>query len=85
MMYDLSFHPFHPQIIGEEIEPDEDGQRRNDSIYDDQEFYNSLLNQYAALSMSTGATVIRQRNSKKKEIQRKASKGRRLIYIVQCL
>ena len=33
--------------------------------------------------MNTGASVIRQRNSKKKEIQPKASKGRRLIYTVR--
>lgn len=52
-------------------------------MYDDQEFYNSLLNQYAALAMNKNAKVIRQRVSKKKEIQRKASKGRHLIYNVR--
>ena len=69
-------------MIGETNEPDEDGQIRNDSVYDDQEFYNSLLNQYAALSMNRSAAVIKQRHSKKKEIQRKASKGRRMIFTV---
>ena len=70
------------QIVGEDIPVDDDGQRRNSSVYDDQEFYNSLLNQYAALAMNKNAKVIRQRVSKKKEIQRKASKGRHLIYNV---
>ena len=70
------------QIVGEEDRVEVDGQRRNASVYDDQEFYNSLLNQYAALAMNNAATLIQQRNSKKKEIQRKASKGRRLIYTV---
>ena len=28
---------FNTKIIGEDIQPDEDGQRRNDSVYDDQE------------------------------------------------
>ena len=36
---------------------------RNPSVYDDQEFYNSLLNQYASLSMNHNATVIKQRHS----------------------
>ena len=52
-------------------------------MYDDQEFYNSLLNQYASLAMNQNAKVIRQRSTKKKEIQRKASKGRHLIYNVR--
>ena len=69
-------------MIGEPNETDEDGQIRNASVYDDQEFYNSLLNQYAALSMNRSAAVIKQRHSKKKEIQRKASKGRRMIFTV---
>lgn len=68
--------------MGETCEPDEDGQLRNSSVYDDQEFYNSLLNQYAALSQNRNAAVIKQRTSKKKEIQRKASKGRRMIFTV---
>ena len=70
-------------MIGEANEADEDGQVRNASVYDDQEFYNSLLNQYAALSMNRSAAVIKQRHSKKKEIQRKASKGRRMIFTVR--
>ena len=71
------------QIVGETTDADEDGYTRNPSIYDDQEFYNSLLNQYASLSMNHNATVIKQRHSKKKEIQRKASKGRRMIFTVE--
>ena len=70
------------QIVGEESKPEDDGQRRNGSVYDDQDFYNSLLNQYAALSMSNKATLVQKRHSKKKEVQRKASKGRKLIYTV---
>ena len=70
------------QIVGETTDADEDGYARNPSVYDDQEFYNSLLNQYASLSMNHNATVIKQRHSKKKEIHRKASKGRRMIFTV---
>ncbi|KAK8795628.1 hypothetical protein WA158_000285 [Blastocystis sp. Blastoise] len=74
------------KIIGkEEGLPDEDGLIRDTNVYDDSEFYNTLLSYYTntkETENNEASTIYRKSKINKKEVNRKASKGRRLRYQV---
>lgn len=66
-----------------EIAPEEDGLTRNPNIYDDSDFYNSLLSYYTNKQEGTKDPYsLRKTKINKKEVNRKASKGRRLRFQV---
>ena len=66
-----------------EIAPEEDGLTRNPNIYDDADFYNSLLSYYTNKQEGTKDPYsLRKTKINKKEVNRKASKGRRLRFQV---